>query len=90
VDGFRDCLAADLTIEMRVTQELDDLVRTLGENRLLLRTSCMEGTRTAIIQRIEDQVNKVSDHNVTWIRGSPGVGKSAVAASISTRLKDQG
>ena len=50
----------------------------------------MKGTRIAILQRIEDEINKVGDHNVVWIRGSPGVGKSALAASISTQLTDQG
>ena len=50
----------------------------------------MEGTRTAILEEIEQEVNKVDGHNVIWIRGSPGVGKSALAASISTRLQDQG
>ena len=50
----------------------------------------MKGTRIAILQRIEDEINKVGDHNVVWIRGSPGVGKLALAASISTQLTDQG
>jgi len=50
----------------------------------------MEGTHTAILEEIEKEVNKVDGHNVIWIRGSPGVGKSALAASISTRLQDQG
>ena len=50
----------------------------------------MKNTRIAILQRIEDEINKVGDHNIIWIRGSPGVGKSALAASISTRLRDQG
>jgi len=50
----------------------------------------MEGTRQTILQKIEDAVNKVDGHNIIWIRGSPGVGKSALAASISTRLQDQG
>ena len=90
MDGFKVQLVADLAIEMRVTQELNDLVRTLGGNKLLLRAPCMKGTRIAILQRIEDEINKVGDHNVIWIRGSPGVGKSALAASISTQLTDQG
>ena len=90
MDRFKVQLVADLAIEMRVTQELNNLVHTLGGNRLLLRTSCMEGTHIAILQRIEGEINKVSDHNVIWIRGSPGVGKSTLAASISTRLQDHG
>ena len=66
------------------------MVRALGGDRLLLRKVCMEGTRQTILRKIEDAVNKVDGHNVIWIRGSPGVGKSALAASISTRLQDQG
>jgi len=50
----------------------------------------MEGTRHDILQQIETEIKKTDGHNVIWIRGSPGVGKSALAASISTRLQDQG
>jgi len=50
----------------------------------------MEGTRSEILQTIETEVKNAGGHNVIWIRGSPGVGKSALAASISTRLQDQG
>jgi len=49
----------------------------------------MEGTRQTILQEIEDAVNKVDGHNVIWIKGSPGVGKSALAASITKRLQNQ-
>jgi len=68
---------------------LDDLVRALGENRLTLRKPCMEGTRTAILQEIENGIQSVDGRNVIWIRGSPGVGKSALAASIVARLRAQ-
>jgi len=70
-------------------KELDDLVRAIGENRLPLRESCMEGTRTTILQEIENEIKSVDGPNVIWIRGSPGVGKSALAASIAHRLVDQ-
>jgi len=50
----------------------------------------MEDTRNDILQAIESEVKSVDSHNMIWIRGSPGVGKSALAASISTRLEDQG
>ena len=65
------------------------MVRTLGENRLPLRKPCMEGTRTTLLQEIENEIKSVDDHNVIWIRGSPGVGKSALAASIVARLREQ-
>jgi len=66
---------------------LDDLVRALGENRLSLQDPCMEGTRLHILQQIETEIERTDSHNVIWIRGSPGVGKSALAASLITRLK---
>jgi len=75
--------------KMAIDKELKDLVNALGENRLPLRTPCMEGTRTAILQEIEDEIKNVDGPNMIWIRGSLGVGKSALAASIANRLKDQ-
>jgi len=70
-------------------KDLEDLVSALGENRLSLRKPCMKGTRTAILQKIEDEIKNVNGPNVIWIRGSPGVGKSALAASIARQLEDQ-
>ena len=64
-------------------KELGDLVSALGENRLPLRKPCMQGTRTAILQEIENDIKNVDGHSVIWIRGSPGVGKSALAASTA-------
>ena len=68
---------------------LDDLAWALGENRLALRKPCMEGTRIVILQEIENGIQSVDGRNVVWIRGSPGVGKSALAASIVARLRAQ-
>jgi len=49
----------------------------------------MKGTRTIILQEIEDEIKNVDGPNMIWIRGSPGVGKSALAASVANRLVDQ-
>jgi len=70
-------------------KQLNDLVSALGEDRLPLRKSCMEGTRTTILQEIEIKIKNVDGPNMIWIRGSPGVGKSALAASVTNRLVDQ-
>jgi len=70
-------------------KELNDLVSAIGENRLPLRKPCMEGTRTAILTKIQREIKSVDGSNVIWIRGFPGVGKSALAASIANRLEDQ-
>jgi len=70
-------------------KELEDLLSALGDNRLPLRKPCMEGTRTAILTKIEREIKSVDGPNVIWIRGFPGVGKSALAASIAIRLQGQ-
>ena len=69
---------------------LDELVSALGRSRLSLRKPCMEGTRSAVLQEIENYIKNIHGHNIIWIRGPPGVGKSALAASISNRLEEQG
>jgi len=71
-------------------KELEDLVSALGENRLPVHKPCMHSTRTTILQEIENNIKNVNGHSVIWIRGSPGVGKSALAASIAAQLRKQG
>ena len=93
LDTFKDKIDRDLNIEICIAQaekkELDDLLHMLGENRLPLRKSCMKDTRTIILEEIENEIKNVDGPSMIWIRGSPGVGKSALAASIANRLVDQ-
>ena len=49
----------------------------------------MAGTRLDILQEIETRIKSTDGPNMIWIRGSPGVGKSALAASITSRLLNQ-
>ena len=91
IDVFKDKIDRHLAIETLMAQtekkELDNLMRILGENSPPLHGPCMPGTRTAILQKIENDIKNVNGHSVIWIRGSPGVGKSALAASIALRLR---
>jgi len=70
-------------------KELDDLVRDLGGKRIRLCDPCMPGTRLDILQKIETGIRSTDGPSLIWIRGSPGVGKSALAASITARLHAQ-
>ena len=91
LDAFKDRFDRDLMIEIQVKaageKKLDDLVHAVAKP--LLRNPCMEGTRSDILDKIESEVKRFDGSNVIWIRGSPGVGKSALAASIATRLQEQ-
>ena len=62
---------------------------TIGGKKLELHEPCMKDTRNDILQAIGSEVKSVDGHNMIWIRGTPGVGKSALAASILIRLQDQ-
>ena len=83
----------DLLTEIHVNaiegKAMDGLMDSSRKNRPPLRKPCMEGTRNGILQAIESNVKSVDGPNMIWIRESPCVGKSALAASIFTRLQDQ-
>jgi len=61
----------------------------LGENRLPLHKACLKDTHTTILQDIETKIKNFNGPNVIWIRGLPGVRKSALAANITNQLVDQ-
>lgn len=49
---------------------------------------CMRGTRQDIFTSIDCWVENLDSPNILWIRGFPGVGKSAVASTLVGRLRD--
>jgi hypothetical protein len=55
---------------------------------------CSESTRLRIIQMIEDWINSAGEDAVPsslfWLHGGAGVGKSALAQSLSEKYKDKG
>ena len=65
-------------------KELGDLVSILGENKLKMHKPCIKDIYSDILQVIETKVKNTGGHNMIWIRRSPSVGKSALAASILT------
>ncbi|KAJ3561272.1 hypothetical protein NP233_g10295 [Leucocoprinus birnbaumii] len=49
---------------------------------------CMEGTRIDVQSNVNAAIDDIEGGNVIWIRGFPGVGKSALASTIiAQRLK---
>ncbi len=46
----------------------------------------MEGTRERILSDVDSYIDNFEKPNVLWIRGRPGVGKSALASTIASRL----
>ncbi|KAF8868556.1 hypothetical protein BD779DRAFT_1634924 [Infundibulicybe gibba] len=49
---------------------------------------CMDGTRVGLLDKISAWANDPDAKNIFWINGSPGSGKSAVAASVVKMLRD--
>ena len=93
LDTFARNFDRNLLIEIHIVQtekkELDDLKHALMGDKIPLCDPCMEGTRNGILTKIEREVKSVDGLNMIWIRGFPGVGKSALAASIAFRLQEQ-
>jgi len=48
---------------------------------------CMEGTRRHILRNVGAWTVDFNAPNILWLKGHPGVGKSAIAASIVEQLK---
>ena len=63
---------------------MDELIDSSRKNRHPLRKPCMKGTCNDILQAIESNVKSINGPNMIWIRGSPSVGKSVLAASSTT------
>lgn len=53
------------------------------------KEACLPGTRTEMIASINESLTK-SERRFTWVRGSPGTGKSAVAKTVSSDLETSG
>ncbi|KAG2130622.1 uncharacterized protein EDB93DRAFT_77612 [Suillus bovinus] len=52
------------------------------------KLECLGGTRTKIIEEIETTLD-ATNRTLIWLSGSPGTGKSAIAHTIASRLKDK-
>ncbi|THU86818.1 hypothetical protein K435DRAFT_564979, partial [Dendrothele bispora CBS 962.96] len=48
---------------------------------------CMEGTREQLLQDLEKWTTS-NEQNVAWISGIAGTGKSAVAVSLASRVRE--
>ncbi|KAJ3575778.1 hypothetical protein NP233_g867 [Leucocoprinus birnbaumii] len=51
---------------------------------------CLPGTRVTILDEVDARIINSENHNIIWIKGFPGVGKSAVASTIISRLQERG
>jgi NACHT domain len=47
---------------------------------------CLEGTRLDLLERIKEWSTDFSAPNILWLKGHPGVGKSAIATSMVEHL----
>jgi hypothetical protein len=50
-------------------------------------TPYMEGTRKGVFRKIDSWLDDFDTHNILWISGSPGVGKSVIMSSLEPRLR---
>lgn len=52
---------------------------------------CMDGTRLEILEQVDHWLlDEEEGHNILWISGSPGAGKSAILSSLEKTLRESG
>lgn len=51
--------------------------------------TCLPGTRKDVLRQIYSWAKDTSQPNILWINGSPGSGKSAIAGSSASGLRDR-
>ena len=75
------------------------LLRPVREANYQEDRGCMEGTRTAVLERILTWVNRPLDveeaskshsNSIYWLYGMPGLGKTSVANSLCHQLSESG
>src|ERR1700733_14007711 len=54
------------------------------------RSECLHGTRTILIQSIEDWSATFSEQQVLWLYGLAGSGKSTISTTIANLIREQG
>jgi hypothetical protein len=47
----------------------------------------MDGTRRDVLKNIDKWIEDMAASNILWIKGHPGVGKSALASTVVNRLR---
>ena len=47
----------------------------------------MDGTRQDVLKNIDEWIEDMTASNILWIKGHPGVGKSAIASTVVNRLR---
>jgi 2-phosphoglycerate kinase len=49
---------------------------------------CLKGTRVDLLNYIHRLLDKTEDSRLVWLHGTAGVGKSAVAFTVSERMRN--
>ncbi|KAF5344554.1 hypothetical protein D9756_011524 [Leucocoprinus leucothites] len=87
---FRDCPRVYLlTVTTPDGQKLKKALIE-GLEFISLAKGCMQDTRVAILSDVDAMIHDNEDSNIIWIKGFPGVGKSAIASTIVYRLRERG
>ncbi|KIN96881.1 hypothetical protein M404DRAFT_926159, partial [Pisolithus tinctorius Marx 270] len=91
---YRDCAVRDIQINMYQVLEdvnLEGMVYAAGAG-LDTTKRCLDGTRTEILQQIVSWATDldVNAPRILWLRGQAGRGKSTIAHTVASWIKDVG
>ncbi|KIO04624.1 hypothetical protein M404DRAFT_544679 [Pisolithus tinctorius Marx 270] len=91
---YRDCEIRDIQVNIpRVLEDvnLEGMAYAAGAGFNITK-KCLDGTRTEILQRIIHWATDldVNAPRILWLRGQSGRGKSAIAHTVASWIKDAG
>ncbi|KIM20243.1 hypothetical protein M408DRAFT_308850 [Serendipita vermifera MAFF 305830] len=83
----------DKSYDILISNQDDTIIEKLRPLNLQYDSrvsECMEGTRQDIVSEIMDWTADTEAPNILWLKGYPGVGKSAIATTLVEKLRSIG
>lgn len=87
--SVQSALAVEKLLESIVSNHDDAILEELkpqGIDRSSPHQECMNGTREHILKQIDIWARDIDAPNILWLKGHPGVGKSAIASTFVEHL----
>ncbi|KIM26984.1 hypothetical protein M408DRAFT_72023, partial [Serendipita vermifera MAFF 305830] len=88
--SVQSAVTTEALLTLLISNQEDAIIAKLKPANLeygLQAAECMEGTRQDILAEINSWLDDIDAPNILWLKGYPGVGKSAISSSLVEQLR---